>query len=106
MNRRPNAWKVNEPDARDVRLMTEAIAQQFGLSVELRMRYTEEDCEMVGVASHCGVGAPGVTVAQALSRRRLSDKRSRDAQAYNVLWDIYQQLDTGIMGWSGVQRGR
>ena len=106
MGRRALGWKVNEPDARDARLMTQAIAEQFGLMVELRTRYTDEDVEMVAIASHCGVGAPGVTVAQALSRRKLSDKRSRDAQAYNVLWDIYQQLDTGILGWSGVTRGR
>jgi len=98
--RKTGGQQVHEPDARDVRAMAAAIAQEFGLVVELRMKYKEEDVEMVAVACSVSLGSAGITVAQALSRRRLNDRRGRDAQAYSVLWDVYQQLDTGILGYN------
>ena len=88
----------HEPDAIDCCSMLNEIGSKFGLICRIDVDY---GLDFVTVMIKAGT-FPDVehfdVVFQAINKRPARDKRSRDAQVYATLWDIYQQADNGIAG--------
>lgn len=94
-----------DPDAKDVSIVVQEIAREFHLAVRFEVTVSTEDVTVIGRCYRIGGPNAGMVECQALSRRRLSDKRARDMQLYTVAFDLYQQLDTGILGFHVKDRG-
>lgn len=98
--------RMPEPSAVDVAAVLEQITSEFGLYVTFETKYDAADVTMVARAYKPVTFDGPVVQVQAMSRVRLHDRRSRDAQAYRVAFDLYQQLDTGIIGFEGGRNKR
>lgn len=86
------------PDALDCCSMLNELGVKFGLICRITVQYTVSRVTVVVQAGTGRAFGEFDVIYVAKNERNTSDKRTRDAQVWQALWDIYTQADTGIAG--------